>query len=239
MRLKEVLPALFPRGHDVSDRDQFVRGTGETGEGTVAVLGTSGPAAIGTRLALALAEGVLDVAEQTPGRPIVFLVDTSGQTLSRHEEMLGLNGYLAHLASCVDLSRRQGHATLSLVYGEAVSGGYLSFGLMTDRSYALADAQIRVMDLKAMSRVTKLPFERLVDLAAESPVFAPGAENYLRMGALYAIWREPSAQLLEQAIAELKRDRAGALHDTRNELGFERGGRSIAKPTIAAMLAAG
>lgn len=238
MRLKELLSALFPTGHSVSDREQFVQGTAETAEGTVAVLGTSGPAAIGTRLALALAGGVLDVVESSPGRPIVFLVDTSGQALSRHEEMLGLNGYLAHLAACVDLARRSGHPTLSLVYGEAVSGGYLSFGLMADRSYALADARIRVMDLKAMARVTKLPYERLVDLAAASPVFAPGAENYLRMGALHAIWREPSAQALAQAIAELRRDRAGALRDGRGSLGLERGGRKIASPTVTALLAA-
>ena len=36
------------------------------------------------------------------------------------------------------------------MYGEAVSGGYLSLGLMADRAYALGNAQIRVMDLTAM-----------------------------------------------------------------------------------------
>lgn len=239
MTLYELLPALFPRGFDVADRDHCVRGTGETALGTVAVLGTSGAAPIDCRLALALAEGVLEVIEQAPGRPLLFLVDTSGQALSRHDEMIGLNGYLAHLASCVDLARRQGHASLSLVYHEAVSGGYLSFGLMTDRAYALASAQIRVMDLKAMARVTKLPHQRLVELAAESPVFAPGAENYLRMGALQALWDEPSAALLEQAIAELQRDPKAAADDGRSDTGRERGGRRLAQPTLAALLAAG
>lgn len=238
MRVNELLAALFPRGFDISDQEHFIRGSGETALGTVAVLGTSGAAAIGTRLVLALAEAVLDVVEQAPRRPVLFLVDTSGQALSRHEELLGLNGYLAHLASCVDLARRQGHPTLSLVYGEAVSGGYLSFGLMTDRAYALAAAQIRVMDLKAMARITKIPYERLVDLAAESPVFAPGAENYLRMGAIQAIWQEPSAQLLEQAIAELQGDLQGARRDARSGSGLERGGRRVAQPTIDALLAA-
>lgn len=239
MRLDALLPALFPRGHDVTDQDQLLRGTGETDAGTIAVLGTSGPAAIGARIALALADGVLGEVERNPGRPILFLVNTSGQALSRHEELIGINGYLAQLASCIDLARRQGHLTLSLVYAEAVSGGYLSFGLMADRAYALADAQVRVMDLRAMARVTKIAHERLVALAAESPVFAPGAENYLRMGGIYAIWREPSAALLEQAIAELKADPTLGQRDLRNEVGFERGGRKHAKPTIAAVLAAG
>lgn len=235
MELNPLLAALFPRGADVAHDGHFLCGTAETSLGTVAVFGTTGHAAIGAELALALADAVLKVVEQAPGRPLLFLVDTSGQALSRHEELLGINGYLAHLAACVDLARRQGHPTVSLVYGEAVSGGFLSFGLMTDRAYALADAQIRVMDLKAMSRVTKIAHERLVELADESPIFAPGAENYLRMGTIEAIWPEPSAALLEQAIAELQRDPAAAARDARSAIGYERGGRRLAQPTIGSL----
>jgi malonate decarboxylase gamma subunit len=238
MQLNALLSALFGGRHDITDEEQLIRGTGELAAGPVAVLGTSGPAAIGARLALALAGGVLETVERHPERPILFLVDTSGQALSRHEELIGINGYLAHLATCIDLARRQGHPTLSLVYGEAVSGGYLSFGLMADRAYALADAQVRVMDLRAMARVTKIPHERLVALAKESPVFAPGAENYERMGALHAIWREPSAALVEAAIRELRADRALRQRDGRSDLGLERGGRQHAKPTAEAVIAA-
>jgi malonate decarboxylase gamma subunit len=238
MQLDTLLAALFGRRHDVTDKDQLIRGTGQIGTGTIAVLGTSGPAAIGARLALALAEGVLETVQRHPERPILFLVNTSGQALSRHEELIGINGYLAHLATCIDLARRQGHPTVSLVYGEAVSGGYLSFGLMADRAYALADAQVRVMDLRAMARVTKIPHERLVALARESPVFAPGAENYERMGAIHAIWREPSAALLEAAIKELQSDRAQRVRDGRSEIGLKRGGREFAKPKADAVIAA-
>jgi malonate decarboxylase gamma subunit len=238
MQLTTLLSALFGPRHDVTDVDRLVRGTGELATGTVAVLGTSGPAAIDARLALALAEGVLATVEQYPQRPILLLVNTSGQALSRHEELIGINGYLAHLASCVDLARRHGHPTLSLVYGEAVSGGYLSFGLMADRAYALADAQVRVMDLRAMARVTKIAHERLVALAKESPVFAPGAENYQKMGAIHAIWPEPSAALLEAAIRELGADPHQRLRDARSEIGFERGGRLHARPTAEAVVGA-
>jgi malonate decarboxylase gamma subunit len=238
MQLEALLAALFGRKHSITDKNQLIRGTGEVATGPVTVLGTSGPAAIGARLALALAEGVLETVERHPAQPILFLVNTSGQALSRHEELIGINGYLAHLAACIDLARRQGHPTLSLVYGEAVSGGYLSFGLMADRAYALADAQVRVMDLRAMARVTKIPHERLVLLARESPVFAPGAENYLRMGAIDAIWHEPSAVLLEAAIHDLRSERELRRHDRRSEVGFERGGRRHAKPTAEAVVAA-
>ena len=236
MKLNEILDALFPAGHDVSVAGQLVAGTAQTDAGTVAVLGTTDAAAIGHDIALGLAGRILDVVDQHPGRPIVFLVDTKGQALSRAEELLCLNGSLAHLARCVDLARRQGHVSLALVTGEAVSGGFLSFGLMADKTYALADAQVRVMDLKAMARVTKIAHERLVELAGSSPTFAPGAENYLRMGAIEAIWEAPSAACLEGALASQRA--AGSAVDGRMDSGAAREGRCLAADTVAAVLAA-
>ncbi|MCK6372504.1 MAG: biotin-independent malonate decarboxylase subunit gamma [Zoogloea sp.] len=236
MTLTEILDALFPAGHEVHADGQLVAGTARTINGTVAVLGTTDAAAIGHDIALGLAGRILDIVDQHPGRPIVFLVDTKGQALSRAEELLCLNGSLAHLARCVDLARRQGHVSVALVTGEAVSGGFLSFGLMADKTYALADAQVRVMDLKAMARVTKIAHERLVELAGSSPTFAPGAENYRRMGAIEAIWPVPSAALLEAALGQ--QSAAGPGVDGRMNAGLERGGRKLAAETVAAVLAA-
>lgn len=226
MNLNDILDTLFPDGHAVNVDRQVLTGSAETAAGPVAVLGTTDAAAIDHRMALALAAFVLDAVEQYPGRPLVFLVDTSGQALSRSQELLCLNGSLAHLARCVDLARRQGHPSLSLVTANAVSGGFLSFGLMADRAYALADAQVRVMDLRAMARVTKIAHERLVDLAAASPIFAPGAENYVRMGGIAAIWPAPAAGLLAEALATAETVRAGG--DRRMSIGRERQGRLLA-----------
>jgi malonate decarboxylase gamma subunit len=226
MSLNEILDALFPLGHAVTVDDRVLTGQAETADGTVAVLGTTAAAAIDHRMALALADFVLATVERDAGRPLVFLVDTSGQALSRSQELLCLNGSLAHLASCVDLARRQGHVSLSLVTANAVSGGFLSFGLMADRAYALAAAQVRVMDLKAMARVTKIEHGRLLELAASSPTFAPGAENYRRMGGIEAIWPAPAADLL---LAALRSAAAAApAEDTRMAAGLQRGGRLLA-----------
>lgn len=225
MSLNDILDSLFPAGHTVAVNNKVITGEATTALGTVAVLGTTDAAAIDHAMALALSGFILDTIERHPGRPLVFLVDTSGQALSRSQELLCLNGSLAHLAQCVDLARRQGHASLSLVTANAVSGGFLSFGLMADRAYALADAQVRVMDLRAMSRVTKIAHERLLELAADSPIFAPGAESYVRMGAIEAIWPVPSASLLEEALAA---ERAAPASDQRQSSGLERGGRQLA-----------
>ena len=236
MKLNNLLDALFPAGHTVTVTDQTLTGTATTAAGPVTVLGTMDGAAISHDIALRLADCILQTIESAPGRPLVFLVDTSGQALSRQQELLCLNGSLAHLAQCVDLARRQGHASVSLVNEQAVSGGFLSFGLMVDRTYALADAQVRVMDLKAMARVTKIAHERLMELASNSPIFAPGAESYRRMGAIEALWDAPSAQLLETALVELAK--GAGLADQRMTVGLARGGRYLAADVTAAVLAA-
>ena len=233
---------LFGAGrHRVVADGHFLHGSAELAGRPVAVIGTCQRAAIDGALALRLAGAILDTiaddqAAGRPPRPIVFIADTQGQALSRHEELLGLNGYFAHVARCVDLARRSGHATLTLIRGEAVSGGFLAFGLLADRIVALPDAQVRVMDLRAMARVTKIPFERLEALAQDSPVFAPGAENYWRMGAIHESWQEGDDWPLQMAYA-LPPARQTEAGDQRAALGLARGGRTLAAP-IAALVAA-
>jgi malonate decarboxylase gamma subunit len=89
------------------------------------------------------------------------------------------------------------------------------------------------MGLPAMARITKVPEERLTELARDNPVFAPGAENYLRMGGLQAIWERDLAVQLEQAIAQCD------AVDRRMQLGKERGGRQWAQPVAQAVRAGG
>jgi malonate decarboxylase gamma subunit len=226
-----ITGALFPRGHQVVERDLFLSGTAQVGETTVAVVGTTGHAPIGVEIALAQARFILETVGRHPGRPILILVDTVGQRLRHRDEMLGINSYMAHLGKCVELARRQGHPVLGLVYDQALSGGFITSGLLADACYALPDSTIRVMGLAAMARITKVPEERLTELAASNPVFAPGPENYLRMGGVRAIWEGDLAVLLEAALAQTP----GA--DERASLGQERGGRKLAHPVIEAILA--
>ena len=229
--------AVFDRlfgadGHTIKRNGLFLHGSARIGEQNVVVIGTRDHAAIDVPLALQIADAILetvraDIAAGTTPRPILFIADTQGQALSRHEELLGLNGYFAHVARCVDLARRHGHRLLTLINGEAVSGGFLAYGMLADRICALPDAQVRVMDLRAMSRVTKISLERLEELAGESPVFAPGAENYWRMGGIHEIWSmednwpERLAAALDNATNT----------DSRAAIGLERGGRQLAAST--------
>jgi malonate decarboxylase gamma subunit len=223
MDVKSLLNRLFPDGHEVAIDDVYFDGVGRIYGAEVAVIGTVDNTPIGIELAFRMAGAVLEVVRRHPGRPILLLVDTQGQRLSHRDELLGINGYMAHLAKCIDLARRNGHRVLGLVYGQAVSGGFLATSLLADRCYALPDAEIRVMNLPAMARVTKIPLERLTELSASSPVFAPGVENYRRMGAIAGLWDGDLATCLAEALA------APVDGDSRRELGEERGGRQLAR----------
>lgn len=217
-----LLAALFPAGHAIAFDKPFFSGVGSAISGPVAVIGTTDAAPIGIELAHRMAGAVLDVVCHHPGRPILLLVDTQGQRLSRRDELLGINGYMAHLAKCVDLARRSGHRVIGLVYSQAVSGGFLASSMLSDACYALPTAEVRVMNLPAMSRITKIPLERLEALSQTSPVFAPGVENYLRMGAIAALWDGDLSECLERALA-------APIHgDLRRSLGKSRGGRVLA-----------
>ncbi len=227
-----IAARLFPNGHRIVEHDHFLSGSAQVGTATVAVIGTTDHTPIGVEIALAQAAAVLDTVRLHPRRPILILVDTQGQRLRHRDEMLGINSYMAHLGKCIELARRQGHAVLGLVYDQALSGGFITSGLMADACYALPQATIRVMGLPAMARITKVPEARLIELAAHSPVFAPGPENYLRMGGIEAIWDGDLAAQLEQALA------ASDPLDRRSATGLARDGRRCAQPVIDAVLSA-
>jgi malonate decarboxylase gamma subunit len=229
MNWQTVADALFPQSHRIVERDCFLSGEAQVAGKTVAVIGTTEHTPIGVEIALAQASAILDTVRNHPGRAIVILVDTVGQRLRRRDEMLGINSYMAHLGKCVELARRRGHRIVGLVYDQALSGGFITSGLIADACYALPDATIRVMGLPAMARITKVPLERLEELAVDNPVFAPGPDNYLRMGGVAGIWHENLAACLEQALTEAGPD------DRRAQLGLERGGRKLALPVAAAV----
>jgi len=227
MNWRDVVPQLFPVGHHVVADGDLLAGTGHVGGGTIAVIGSTNHAEAGVEIALAMARLVIATMREHPGRPILFLVDTSGQRLRHRDELLGINRCMAHLAKCVEVARARGHRILALVYDQALSGGFLASGMMADVCAALPDAQIRVMGLPAMARVTRQPEERLRALAATSPVFAPGAINYVRMGAIEALWDGDLATRLKAALGE------APPRVTRRDAGLARGGRLLAAPIAA------
>jgi malonate decarboxylase gamma subunit len=233
MNWKHLAVSLFGGDHGLHGIDQdgdFLHGTVVFDGMMLTVIGTTGHAPIGVNLALRQARAVLDTIVQHPGRAILLLIDTQGQQLRRRDELLGINRAMAHLGMCIDLARRRGHRVIGLVYDQALSGGFITSGLIADACYALPQAEIRVMRLPAMARITKLAPELLEELSHHNPVFAPGVENYWAMGGLRDIWKGDLAAALRQALRDASCD------DQRATDGALRGGRRMAASVVQRVL---
>lgn len=226
MKWKSVAERLFPAGHTIVQDGDFLSGKGCCDTQDFTVIGTTNHAEVGVELALSMARAVLDTVRQYPHRSILFLIDTGGQRLRHRDELLGINSYMAHLGKCVEVARHNGHRVLGLIYDQALSGGFIPNAMMADLCGALPEAEIRVMGLPAMARITRIAEERLRRLSETSPVFAPGAINFVQMGAIDALWEGDLAACL---LDTLQRANAG---DHRSQRGLERGGRRLAK-TVA------
>ncbi|KQT11323.1 biotin-independent malonate decarboxylase subunit gamma [Ramlibacter sp. Leaf400] len=230
MKWQDVCEALFGPDHGIVEQDELLRGSAVFDGEPLDVLGTTHHAAIGYAMALRQARAVLDTVQRSPGRTLLLLVDTQGQRLRRHDELLGIHRAMAHLGCTVDLARRRGHRVLGLVYDQALSGGFITSGLLADACHALPEAEIRVMRLPAMARVTKLPQELLEQLSVANPVFAPGVENYVAMGGVASLWRGDLAEALRRSLAQLPAE------DRRMLDGVARGGRKLAAATVQRVL---
>jgi malonate decarboxylase gamma subunit len=130
------------------------------------------------------------------------------------------------------MAARQGHRVIVLVYKQAISGGFMAAGMSAPVCFALPDAELRVMDLGAMARITKLPLERLQSLQAQSPVFAPGVKNFWALGIVESVWDGDPAKHLAEALDETKTFKSW------RELGRERGGRTMAQTVSQAVVSA-
>ena len=236
MTLDEVLKGLFPDGHGVkTSKDGWITGHGKRRGGEpIAVIGVANGRPLGSAGVLQLGEHVLGVVEAGGDVPILVLVDTEGQLMARREEMIGLNEYLAHLAKCLLLASQQGHRTIGLEYGRASAGAFLATALATDSLVALPGAEPAVMDLPSIARVTKLPQDKLKDMAKTTPVFAPGLDHLAQTGAVAEVW-DAKAPLDEQLEASLARTEQ---QDVRDQLGAERKGRPMAAKVALQVVAA-
>ena len=235
MTLDDFLHSLFPGGHSVERRGDVVVGHGPLKDGgDVSVVGIVDGKPLSPDDAVTMAAHVLDTLDGGGGTPILVLVDTEGQLMARHAEMVGLNEYCAHLAKCLLLASQAGHRTVGFEYGRAAAGAFLATALATDVLVAVEGASPAVMDLPSIARVTKLPEKKLEEMAKTTPVFAPGLASLFKIGAVTAIW--DATKPLDAQLAETLKGASAA--DERGALGKERGGRKVSAEVAGRVAAA-
>jgi malonate decarboxylase gamma subunit len=227
MTLDEILGSLFSGGHKVvRGAHGTLQGSGRLdGIGDIALIGISNHTPLSVDGAILLSGHVLEVIQRNDKRPVVVLVDTESQNMTRRDELLGLYEFLGHIAKCLMFAAASGHRTVGILYGHAAAGALISTALATEYLAALPGAEPSVMDLPSISRVTKLSLDQLQELAKSTPVFAPGLEPLFSVGAVTTKWN-PAKPLSDQLVAVLRSP--AAPHDGRDKLGLERKGRLLA-----------
>lgn len=223
MTLDEVLVSLFPLGHDVRNDGGVLMGTGTLpGEGRAIVIGIAEGITLGVDEAIRLSNHLLTSSLDSGVGPIIVLVDSGSQRMSKRDELLGLNEFLAHLAKTLVYADLHGRPAIGVLYGHAAAGAFLATALATRVLVALPGAAPAVMDLPSMARVTKLPLDVLEEKARTTPVFAPGVSNLASTGAVHMTWDDacPLADQLNELLGKLP-----DVRDRRDELGQQRHGR--------------
>lgn len=222
MKLDEILTSLFPDGHDVNNDGGVVTGSGSLRSGGRAVvMGIADRTAVGVDEAIRLSSYLQSAIAEGSG-PILVVVDSDSQRMSKRDELLGLNEFLAHVAKMLIFADMHGRPTIGILYGHTAAGAFLATALATRVLVAIPGAEPVVMDLPSMARVTKLSLAVLQDKARSTPVFAPGLQNLAQTGAVHFTWdiAAPLVGQLETLLGNMPDAR-----DRRDVLGKERGGR--------------
>jgi malonate decarboxylase gamma subunit len=226
-----VLTALFT-SHTVHEHANVIWGSGQINDYFFHILGVREQTSFGVEQALIFAEKCLELLVLNDKQPIFLLVDVIGQSLTKRDEWLAMHQYFAHTIQCLDMIRQQGHRLCSLIYNKAIGGAFIAYGLMADKIFALPDAQVAVMWLEGMSKVTKIDLETLRALSKSSPIFAPGVANFYQLGGVHevvALEDMPKALCAEHALHDTE--------DRRAYLGHKRGGRKLAYTVMQKVMA--
>lgn len=223
----KVLKQIFSSS-ETKVSNHVIYGKGQINTTNFHILGTVENTMFGVDESLEMAKHVLSLI--SPDKtPFFLLVDVAGQKLSTRDEWLGMYAYFAHLLKCLHLARQNGHRIISLIYNQAIGGSFIAFGMMADRIYALPHAKLAVMWLEGMAKVTKIDLETLKHISQTSPVFAPGVENFRKLGGLHEVL--PLDAVAPKILQILKEE--GLELDNRALLGKQFGGRKKAHDIIS------
>lgn len=221
MKINAILQGLDASNICLKETETMATGFIDIDGTTLAVFGTQNEASLSHEMTLAFTDFILEIIETKPGIPILSLVDTGGQETSLEAELLGLNYSYGHMVQCLSFAKLQGHRLLTLVYGKALGGAFIALGLQANEVVGLSTAQLAVMWLEAMSKVTNVPLETLQELAKTSAIFAPGVENFWKLGCIDNIIKP---DILAHEFRELL-SKSGKHKNQWSEQGNERKGR--------------
>ncbi|MED3564493.1 biotin-independent malonate decarboxylase subunit gamma, partial [Bacillus xiapuensis] len=122
-------------------------------------------------------------------RVIVAIVDVPSQAYGYHEELLGIHQSCAAAVDAYASARLAGHAVISFIPGNAISGAFLSHGMQANRLIALSDDQVNVhvMSKQSAARITRRSLEELETATKKVPSMAYDIFSFQKLGALFSL----------------------------------------------------
>lgn len=231
LKYQDLLNILFA-SNNITLKNNVITGNAQFNNKDFAVVGVVNEAQLDNQMSCQIAKFILEQIQKSPNTDFIIIIDSGGQMTTRHAELIGLNRYLAHVAKVIHVSRNMGNRFFGLVSGKALGGAFIATALNCEKLYALGSAEIAVMWLEAMSRVTKIPLEKLQELSKTSAIFAPGAENFVKLGVVEKIL-DPK-DFMPQVLIDLQDKNIDINHWRKN--GLSRNGRTLSAPVLEKVL---
>ena len=161
-------------------------------------------------------------------RPIIAIVDVKSQAYGRREEIAGIHLAAAAAADAYTTARFAGHPVITLIVGQAISGGFLTHGYQANRllTFADDDVLIHAMHKEPAARITRRTVAQLESLAKTVTPLSYDVRNYAKLGLLHKLLpvsnpEAPSADevsLVHNALVEAIADARKGPTDLRNRL---------------------
>jgi malonate decarboxylase gamma subunit len=189
---------------------------------------------VGLEEAYTLATRVREAIDQDAHgnkRAIIAIVDVKSQAYGRREETAAIFLAAAASADAYATARMKGHPVITLVVGQAISGGFLTHGYQASRILAFDDPDvvIHAMHKEAAARITLRSVADLERLGHEIVPMSYDIRDYARLGLLHKLLDvenpdNPSpatiAQVRQELIAAIADAHAGS-KDLSNHLTSE------------------
>jgi malonate decarboxylase gamma subunit len=169
--------------------------------------------------------------------PIIAIVDVKSQAYGRREEIAGIHLAAATSADAYATARFAGHPVITLIAGQAISGGFLTHGYQANRLLAFDDNEVLIhaMHKEAAARITRRSVAQLETLAETVTPLSYDVRDYAKLGLLYKLLHvsnpeAPSTEeisLLRNAVVEAIADARKGPADLRSR--FESEGAQTAR----------
>ena len=164
--------------------------------------------------------------EKSKKRPIIAIVDVKSQAYGRREEIAGIHLAAATAADAYASARFAGHPVITLIVGQAISGGFLTHGYQANRLLAFDDNEVLIhaMHKEAAARITRRSVDQLESLAKTVTPLSYDIRDYAKLGLLHKLLHisnpeNPSAEeisLVRNALTEAIADARKGPTDLRN-----------------------